>query len=77
VFSGSISRYRVWPDQAAAHMTAMLKIVDLRTRTEQQLGDLYHTRDFHRAVIGNDSMPMTILEPVVCIYIQHPLASEG
>ncbi|NKB33248.1 MAG: DUF885 family protein [Pseudomonadales bacterium] len=68
-FPGSIARYSVWPGQATAYQTGMLKILELRERAESELGNLYDIRDFHDAVIGNGAMPLQILEQVVESYI--------
>ncbi len=67
---GSIARYSVWPGQATAYTTGMLKILELRELAEQSLGKDYDIRAFHSAVIENGSMPLTILEDVVAQYIQ-------
>jgi uncharacterized protein (DUF885 family) len=68
-FPGSIARYSVWPGQATAYMTGMLKILELRERAQSELGNLYDIRDFHDAVLGNGAMPLQILEQVVESYI--------
>ncbi len=68
-FPGSIARYSVWPGQATAYMTGMLKILELRSRAETDLGNLYDIRDFHDAVIGKGAMPLQVLEQVVENYI--------
>jgi len=75
-FNGSIARYSVWPGQAAAYMTGMLKILELREQAKQQLGGLYDIKDFHDAVIGQGSMPLYILENVVENYIAEKLAEN-
>lgn len=74
-YPGPISRYSVWPGQATAYTTGMLKILELRERAEAELGNLYDIRDFHAAVIGNGSMPLHILEQVVDRYIAKKSAS--
>ena len=73
--NGSVSRYSVSPGQASAYMTGMLKILELRQRSEEQLGDLYNIADFHDVVVGNGSMPLQILEGLVDTYIAETLAS--
>ncbi len=72
-FAGSIARYSVWPGQATAYMTGMLKILELRQLAKDQLGDLYDIKKFHSAVIGNGSMPLNILQTVVENYIADTL----
>lgn len=72
-YSGSIARYSVWPGQATAYMTGMLKILELRDKAQQELAGNYDIRDFHHAVIGNGSMPLNILEQVIDNYINDNL----
>jgi len=67
--SGAIARYSVWPGQATAYMTGMLKILELRESAKNQLGAFYDIRDFHEVVIGNGSMPVNLLEQAVDNYI--------
>lgn len=75
-FPGAIARYSVWPGQATAYMTGMLKIIELREKAQQQLGELYDVREFHSTVIGSGSMPMNVLEQVVDRYIAGKLAAR-
>ncbi len=70
---GSITRYSVWPGQATAYMTGMLKILELRQMAQDQLGSLYDIKDFHSEIIGNGSMPVDILHSVVDKYITRQL----
>jgi uncharacterized protein (DUF885 family) len=72
-FPGSIARYSVWPGQATAYTTGMLKILELRERAEQQLGEAYDIRSFHSELIGSGSMPTNILERVIDDYIARNL----
>ena len=65
----SIARYSVWPGQATAYMTGMLKILELRQRAETELGASYDIKDFHDVVIGKGSMPLDILEQAIDEYI--------
>jgi uncharacterized protein (DUF885 family) len=72
-FAGAISRYSVWPGQATAYMTGMLKILELRKLAIDELGDLYDIKEFHTAVIGNGSIPLDILQSIVEQYIADKL----
>ena len=74
-FAGAIARYSVWPGQATAYMTGMLKILELRQKAQDELGDTYDIREFHDAVIGNGSMPLNVLTKVVENYIADTLAN--
>jgi uncharacterized protein (DUF885 family) len=75
-FPGSIARYSVWPGQATAYMTGMLKILELRQRAQDQLGSAYDVKEFHSEVIGSGSMPTDLLEGVIDRYIQRNLPQK-
>jgi uncharacterized protein (DUF885 family) len=65
-----IARYVVWPGQATAYYVGMLKILELRQRAMDQLGERFDLQEFHRVVLGNGSVPLEVLERVVERYIQ-------
>ncbi len=75
-FPGSIARYSVWPGQATAYMTGMLKILELRQRAQDQLGSAYDIKEFHSEVIGSGSMPTDLLEGLIDRYIQRNLPAK-
>jgi uncharacterized protein (DUF885 family) len=58
-----VDRYIVWPGQALAYKVGQLKIRELRSGAEKQLGDKFNLRAFHDAVLGNGAVPLSILEP--------------
>jgi uncharacterized protein (DUF885 family) len=47
----------------------MLKIVELRTKAKQQLGDKFDIREFHDVVLTNGAVPLNVLEDMVNDYI--------
>lgn len=57
-----VDRYIVWPGQALAYKIGQLKIRELRTYAEQELGDKFDVRQFHDQVLGNGSLPLETLE---------------
>ncbi|SEK28736.1 Uncharacterized conserved protein, DUF885 familyt [Aquimarina amphilecti] len=65
-----IERYIVWPGQACAYKIGMLKILELREKAKQQLGDKFDLRDFHNAVLKNGAVPLDILEEIIDSYIE-------
>src|SRR5216117_3798383 len=65
-----IERYIVNPGQACAYKVGMLKIQELRSRAQQELGDKFDQREFHEAVLKNGALPLEILEEQVNDYIQ-------
>jgi uncharacterized protein (DUF885 family) len=65
-----IERYIVSPGQACAYKVGMLKILELRQRAQQELGDKFDQREFHDTIVKNGALPLEILEEQVNDYIQ-------
>ena len=40
----------------------MLKILELRQKAEQELGDKFDIRGFHDTILGGGALPLAILE---------------
>jgi len=57
-----IDRYIVWPGQALAYKIGQLKILTLRARAEQQLGDDFDIRAFHDELLGAGALPLDLPE---------------
>ena len=60
-----IERYFVMPGQALAYKIGMLKILELRSQAQAQLGASFDIRQFHSVVLGSGSLPMSILQKQV------------
>ena len=60
--TNQIQRYMVWPAQALAYKTGSLKILELRERAKKALGSKFSLPEFHKVVIGDGTLPLTILE---------------
>ena len=58
-------RYFVWPGQATSYKIGMLKILELRAKAENALGDKFDIRAFHDVILGNGAVPLNILERMV------------
>lgn len=57
-----VQRYFVLPGQATSYKIGMIRIQELRTQAEEELGDAFDIRGFHDTVLGGGSMPLNILE---------------
>jgi uncharacterized protein (DUF885 family) len=64
-----VERYFNNPGQATSYMIGKLKILELRDRARQALGDKFDIRDFHSVVLENGSVPLDVLEELVNAYI--------
>lgn len=71
-----IERYIVMPGQATAYKVGMMKILELREKAMNELGDQFDLRDFHDVVLKNGAVPLDILERIVDDYIASTLAAE-
>jgi uncharacterized protein (DUF885 family) len=60
--TAEIERYMVGPGQALAYKTGQLKIMVLRTRAQETLGDKFDIREFHNQVLNTGSLPLILLE---------------
>ena len=63
-----ITRYITWPGQATAYKVGQIKILELRKRAEDELGDNFDIRDFHEIVLQSVG-PLEILEDQINKYI--------
>jgi uncharacterized protein (DUF885 family) len=74
----AVERYLVLPSQATAYQIGLLKILELRQRARDQLGDQLDIREFHDVVLSNGALPLNILEEVVKRWIgQRLVAAES
>jgi uncharacterized protein (DUF885 family) len=69
-----IERYIVMPGQATAYKVGMMKILELRQRSMDALGDKFDLREFHDVILKNGAVPLDILERIVDNYIEEAQA---
>ena len=60
--TAEVERYLAMPGQALAYKVGALKLRELRTRYEKQLGKRFNLRAFHDELLAGGSMPLAILE---------------
>lgn len=65
-----IERYIVDPGQACAYKVGQLKILELRERARESLGDRFDLAAFHDVVLTHGAVPLSILERLVDDWIE-------
>ncbi|WP_419214031.1 DUF885 domain-containing protein [Maribacter sp. X9] len=57
-----VERYMATPAQALSYKIGQLKIRELRTKAENELGADFNVREFHSQVLNSGSLPLVLLE---------------
>jgi uncharacterized protein (DUF885 family) len=68
--AAEVDRYIAHPGQALTDKVGQLKILELRRRAEQQLGERFDLREFHEQIVGSGSLPLSVLETKVNRWIE-------
>jgi len=55
-------RYIAWPAQALSYKLGQLKIRELRTRAQKELGPKFDIRAFHDEMLNGGTLPLDLLE---------------
>lgn len=64
-----IDRYILWPGQACAYKIGELKILELRKFAKKKLGRSFEIKEFHKAVLENGAVPLSLLQEIVVQYV--------
>lgn len=57
-----VERHIVMPGQATAYKIGMNKILEIREKAKEQLGEKFDIKEFHDVVLTDGALPLTILE---------------
>jgi uncharacterized protein (DUF885 family) len=68
--TNEVDRYITWPGQALAYKIGQIKIRELRTRAEKELGPKFDVRAFHTAVLADGALPLHVLEAKIDRWIE-------
>ena len=63
--SSAMDRYVILPGQGCGYTIGMLKILELRQRAMDQLGEQFDIKAFHDVILSSGSVPFEILEGLV------------
>lgn len=66
----AIERYIVYPGQATAYLIGKIKILELRERAKEQLGEKFDIRGFHDEVLKDGPVALSILEEKINAWIE-------
>ena len=67
--TAEVERYAVWPGQALGYKLGMLKILELRKRAQQQLGERFDIRVFHDRILEEGALPLNLMEAKIDAWI--------
>lgn len=65
-----IDRYISWPGQAISYKIGEIKIRELRSKAEQELGSKFHIREFHEVILEEGTVTLSMLEKRILDYIE-------
>ena len=72
-----VDRYIVWPGQALGYKVGQLKLLELRSRAQKQLGAKFDLRAFHDQVLDSGALPLDVLDQRITAWIAAQSRSSG
>ena len=64
-----VDRYIAWPAQALGYKVGQLKLLELKAKAQQALGDRFDIRAFHDQVLDSGALPLDYLEQRIDTWI--------
>ncbi len=64
-----LERYVAWPGQALSYKIGEQRIIGLRERARDELGEAFDLRAFHRLVLETGAVPLELLDERVAAWI--------
>ena len=68
-----VDRYLIMPGQALAYKIGQLKIMELKQKSKESLGEKFDIKEFHHVILGEGALPLDVLEEKVNDYINQNL----
>lgn len=65
-----VERYMAIPGQALSYKIGQLKIRELRSKAEQELGDKFNIAQFHNQILDTGNVPLKVLERKIVRWIE-------
>ena len=72
-----VDRYINWPGQALAYKIGQLKILELKDRSKDRLGEKFDIKDFHHEILKNGALPLQFVEENINNWIETELRADS
>ena len=72
-----LTRYLVNPGYACGYNVGVLKMLEMRRRAVEKLGDRFDIKEFHNIILGNGIVPISVLEGMVDDWIDKKLGQPS